>query len=106
MGLEAAAPAGGVPVCVVDVPLPAGRDGMVKPCCSKHFWNAARSLVLLPFAEAAAEEDVVVLLVVALLPVPLPQAAITTLVASAATPSITRRARRGVGLRRFISDVL
>jgi hypothetical protein len=91
---------------VVDVPLPAGCDGMVKPCCSRHFWNAVRSVVLLPCAETAAAEEVVVLLVVVLLPVLLPQAAITKLVASAATPSITRRARRGLGLGRFISGVL
>jgi hypothetical protein len=97
--------AGGVRVWVVDVPLPAGCDGMVKPCCSRHFWNAVRSVVLLPWAEAAAEEDVVVLLVV-VLPVLLPQAAIATLVASTATPSIARCARRGLGLGRFISGVL
>jgi hypothetical protein len=107
VGLEAVAPpAGGVLVWVVDVPLAAGCDGMVKPCCSRHFWNAVRSVVLLPWAEAAAEEDVVVLLVVVLLPVLPPQAAIATLVASTATPSIARCARRGLGLGRFISGVL
>jgi hypothetical protein len=61
---------------------------------------AVRLVLVLPLADADAAVvfDVVVLVLVELLP----HAAISRLVASVAKPSITRRARRGVVLRRVI----
>ena len=71
---------------------------MVMPCCCRHFWNAVRLAVVLALADAGVVLDVVLLVVLELLP----QAAITTVVASVVRPSITRRARRGV-FRTFMS---
>ncbi len=63
---------------------------------------AVRLVLVLPLADADAAVvfDVVVLVLV--LVELLPHAAISRLVASVAKPSITRRARRGVVLRRVI----
>lgn len=68
------------------------------PCCCRHFWNAVRLAVVLALADAGVVLDVVLLVVLELLP----QAAITTVVASVVRPNITRRARRGV-FRTFMS---
>ncbi len=71
------------------------------PCCCRHFWNAVRLAVALAPA-AGVEVDVVLLVVVLELA---PHAAITTLVASIARPSIARLARPGVVFRTFMSGV-
>jgi hypothetical protein len=65
---------------------------------------AVRLVLVLPLADADAAVvfDVVVLVLVLVLVELLPHAAISRLVASVAKPSITRRARRGVVLRRVI----
>jgi hypothetical protein len=73
---------------------------MVMPCCWRHFWNAVRLALVLAPAAAGVEVDVVLLVVVLELA---PQAAIATLVAIVARPSIARRARRGVVFRGFMS---
>jgi hypothetical protein len=92
-----ALPAGGGPEWVVDVPLLVARGGIVTPCCCRHFANAVRLAVVLALADAAVGVDVVVLVLV--LVELLPHAAMSRLVASVVRPSVTRRARRWVGLR-------
>jgi hypothetical protein len=87
---------GGGSVWVRPLPAPCG---IVTPCCFRHFANAVRLAVVVALADAAEVVDMVVVEL-------LPQAAITTLVASAVRPSITRRARRGGVLPGLISDVL
>jgi hypothetical protein len=91
------APAGGGPVWVRPLPAPCG---IVTPCCFRHFANAVRLAVVVALADAAVVVDVVVVLEL------LPQAAIATLVASAARQSITRRPRWGLVLPGLICDVL
>jgi hypothetical protein len=66
-----------------------------------HFANAVRFVLALALADAAVVVDVVVLVLV--LVELLPQAAMTRLVASVVRPSVTRRARRWVVLRRVMS---
>jgi hypothetical protein len=68
-----------------------------------HFANAVRFALVLALADAAVVVDVVVLVLVLVLVELLPQAAMTRLVANVARPSVTRRARRWVVLRRVMS---
>lgn len=65
---------------MVDVPAPAGRGATVTPCSCMHFTNAVRL--------ALDVVDVVVLVVDEEL---LPHAAMSTVMASAVNPRITRR---------------